>query len=545
IIYHEAEIWGAALAIGAFDCIVAFLITPSRRSLVLAGCFSTLSILTRGSVGAGPVIVLGLLGAVHTVVALRRRWAAPGTAAPEPEAIRGAFGSWSWLGLPDGAASATWAVGLLVALAVPVVLYVAINEVKFHTLVSLPLNKQVFTSLNANRRLTLADNGGSLFGVKFIPTGLLQYLRPDALRISRLFPFLAFGPKATMVGHVHYDTRDFSSSITTTMPALVALGLAGLFGVFGRQRRRRLAELSLLRLPIVGAGLGTVGVLAIAFIANRYLADFMPVLVLSALAGVALAAASWRTWNRPTRAAVGASLAILALIGVWANVGLGLLYQRELRPSAPLVLRAEFVSLQQRIDTDLFASSRPEVTRSATLGRLGAPGSLVIVGDCDGLYQSDGNEWRAVERSRSDGHFVLRVVFPSDLAPGYWPILVNGSKGAGDFLAVRSLGGHEFEFAYLFEGLHQRWIDGSPFRATPGRPYRVDAVFDSLVHQVLVHVDASSALSAVLVRSSRPIWVGSNPLGGPVGAAFPGSIEQLAVPTPICSGLLRRLEAHP
>jgi hypothetical protein len=552
VIYHEGELWGAALALGAFDFVLAFLIEPSRRTLALSCLFSTLAILTRGSVGAGPVVAIGVVGCAHGLVTLRRRLGArKATDVPAAEALAthgvpdtGPGGLWRWLGLPDIEPGAAWTFGLLAAAAVPIVLYVAINEVKFHTLVSLPLNKQVFTSLNLNRRITLADNGGSLFGLKFIPTGLLQYVRPDALRISRLFPFLAFPPKATVLGNVHYDTRDFSSSITDTMPVFVALGVLGLVGIFRRKSNRDRASVRTLRLPVVGAAVGTVGVFAIAFVANRYLADFLPLLVLAALAGFHLLNASWQTLRPSRRRVTAVGLGVLALFGLWVNVGLALVYQRELRPSAPISMREEFVSFQQRLDADLFGGRPPEVTRAAVLPRLGPPGALAIVGDCAALNQSDGNEWQAVERSESAGHFRLRVVFPANGPGGYWPVLVNGTLGAGDFLTVHPLGGGRVEFSYLFEGLHQGWINGTVVHVVAGRPYTLDAVFDSRVNQVIVHLGAEGVLSAVLVRGTRPISVGRNPLGGPVLARFPGRIDKLPVSTPTCSALLRRLDAR-
>lgn len=555
LIYHEAELWGAALALGGFDFVIAFMIQPSRRALVLSCLFSTLAILTRGSVGAGPVIVIGLVGCVYAIVTVRHRLGERALTSEDrthtgPSGRGGSFGmsglgpgAWRWLGLADVEPSASWTGGLLLAAAVPILLYVAINEVKFHTLVSLPLNKQVFTSINLNRRITLADNGGSLFGLKFVPTALLQYLRPDTLRISRLFPFLMFPPKATVLGNVHYDTRDFSSSITDTMPVLVALGVVGIVGIFGRASRRpHRPSLSVLRLPVIGTAAGTLGVLAIAFIANRYLADFLPLLVLAGATGLHLFVAASRRWRRVTRRLVGTILGALALFGVWANVGLALVYQRELRPSVPISMRDQFVSFQQRLDASLFGGRRLEVTQVAALPRPGPPGALAIVGDCVTLYQSDGNEWQAVERSEGAGHFRLRVVFPARFPKGYWPVLVNGTRGAGDFLAVHSLGGRRIEFAYLFEGLHQGWITGSILEMTPGRSYVVDAVLDPRVHQVLVHVDGQAVLKAVLVRRNTPIWVGRDPLGGPVISRFPGQIRQLRVTTPTCSALLRRLD---
>jgi len=125
------------------------------------------------------------------------------------------------------------------------------------------------------------------------------------------------------------------------MPVFVALGVGGLVGIFRRGRDGARASLAALRLPVVGAAVATVGVFAIAFVANRYLADFLPLLVLAALAGFHLLNASWRTWRPSRRRVAAVSLGALALFGLWVNVGLALVYQRELRPSAPISMRDE------------------------------------------------------------------------------------------------------------------------------------------------------------------------------------------------------------
>jgi len=544
LIYHEAELWGAACALGAFDFLVAFLVAPSRRSLLGSGLFAGLAILTRGSVGAGPVVALGVVGLVYgglaAAAAVRARRA--GVRAPVTGVEPGPHRLLARLGLPEVARRGAWATGLLVAAALPVVLYVVLNELKFHTLVSLPLEHQVFTQVNRNRRITLADNGGSLFGLKFVPTALVQYLRPDALSLSRLFPFLAFPPKAVVVGHVHYDTRDFSSSLTTSMPAVMAIGIVGLVAVFRRPRPGR-GSLAALRLPVLGAAVGTVGVLTIAYVANRYLADFLPLLALTALAGLPVLRVAWRSWRPATRRLAAAALAVLALFGVWVNVGLALLYQRELRPSVPIVQRAGFVAFQQRLDTDLFGSDRPEVTEVAALPAPGPPGALAILGRCVALYQSDGSDWEAVERSQAAGHYRLRVVFPARAPGRFWPLLVNGTRDHADYLAVQPLGPGRIRFAYLFEGFHQGWVYGPAVSVTPGRPYVVDAVFDWRLPQVEAHLDGAAMLSARLVRPTATFDVGVDPLGGPAVARFPGGLRRLPVPTPTCSALLGRLDA--
>jgi hypothetical protein len=534
IVYHEAELWGAALALGAFDFLVKWIVSPSSGALAGSGLFATLAILTRGSVGAGPVIALGLVGLGYGAVAvLGRQELGIATAGGGPTRLLAV------LGLRQADRPGRWAVMLLAVAAVPALLYVVINEIKFGTLVSLPLNKQVFTSLNLNRRITLADNGGSLFGLKFVPTALVQYLRPDALRFSRLFPFVAFPPQALVIGGVHYDTLDFASSLTSSMPAMVALGVVGLTGIFGRGRDHGLGAL---RLPAVGAAAGTAGVLAIAFVANRYLADFLPVGVLCALAGLHLLRARWSDWRRKRRRLAAAALGLLALFGIWINVGLGLLYQRQLRPSIPITMRAGFVSFQQRLDHDLFGADRPEVTRVSSLGRPGPPGSLVIVGRCTALYQSNGSIWAAVERSQADGHYRFSVVFPAKAGGPPWPILVNGTRGHADYLAVQPVGVGRIRFQYLFQGLHQRWVYGPTVEVVPGRRYVVDAVLDSRIPQVTAHLDGASVLLTLLVRPGTRFEVGVDPFDGPTLARFPGPIRSLPVTTPVCDTLEARLD---
>lgn len=522
VIYHEAEMWGAALALGAFDFLVGFLMRPSGRTLAWAGILATLAILTRGSVGAGPVAAIGLVLVLHLGRWTRHR-------------------------------QTRFLAGLALACAVPVVLYVAINFVKFHTLFSLPLDKQVFTPLSPSRQAALAANGGSLFGAKFIPTGLLAYLRPDALSVGRLFPFFNFPGPATVLGHVRYDTLDFASSVTDTMPVLFLLGLVGLGATF---RPRSHPRLGLLRLPMIGAAVGTIGVFAIAYVANRYLADFMPLVILAALVGQHVALSRCVAdrvesgsgsclvtpqWRRIMAPVVGTVLCLLGLFGMWANFSLGLFYQRQLAPTVPQPVRAGFVSFQQSLDQHLFGRPPVGVGSGSSLPRVGPEGQLFIVNDCAGLYQSNTNEWKAVERTNADGHYRLRVTFPNAPAGTRQPLLVNGSPGQGDFLAVHFLGHGNVDFSYLFQAPGAQWFDGAPFHIRAGRTYTLDATLDARIHEISVAVDGQSRYDITYyVRPSSPVTVGARSIPGPTTERFGGYIESEPIATPICTSLAKR-----
>ena len=78
------------------------------------------------------------------------------------------------------------------------------------------------------------------------------------------------------------------------MPSFVVAGGVGLWSLFhparrrGNGRRRVPAPLTILRVPVMGAAVGTLGSLGVSTITERFLADWMPLLVLAGLAGLAV-----------------------------------------------------------------------------------------------------------------------------------------------------------------------------------------------------------------------------------------------------------------
>jgi hypothetical protein len=303
---------------------------------------------------------------------------------------------------------------------------------------------------------------------------------------------------------------------------------------------------------------GTLGVLTIAFIANRYLADFMPLVVLAGLCGFQLTL-RWLRSDRPrtharagqrrsVRGGIATAAIVLAVLGLWSNTALSLVYQRELRPAVPLSVRAGFVSFQQRLDARLFGGPPENVLRTSALAGNEPVGTLDIVGRCDAVYQSAGSAggWNAVERSEAGGHFLMQVTFPSDADHAWLPVLTNGLAHQAAYLALRSPRPGEYQFGYFFQAPGQRFAIGSVFSAAPGKSYVIDAVLDSLIGEITASVDGTTQYDlGYLVRPNRPVYVGTNPLGGPVASQFPGSVRRLPVTTPICNALEARFARSP
>ncbi|MGD0391890.1 MAG: hypothetical protein ABSC41_04545 [Acidimicrobiales bacterium] len=557
-VYEEAEMWGAALALGAFYTMVGFLDRPSAGRLVATGLLTTLALLTRASVGVGPVVAIGLTGAVYLV-----NWMAAGAPRWQRLALRSTRAS----GIRVASSPGRFSAGLLAAMGVPLALYVMINEIKFDTPFSIPLNRQMISLVSAHRQAVLAANGGSLFGLKFLPTNLAQFVRPDALTATRLFPWIFFPGKAVVLGHLLYDTRDWTSSVPAGMPVLFLLAVAGVVVAFRPSRspgrdlahahaHARRAEapatprIAALRVPLVGAAAGTVGILTIAFIAERYLADVMPLLLLGALCGWHVVIDRWGRITGKRRVVGAAVLAVLALFQLWTSFSLSLFYQRELGPVITIPQRAGLVSVQQRIDESLFGGPTPGVVFVTRLPDRATPLDLAVIGKCTGVYQFDGNAWQTVELGAGGGAFRFEVTFPHTSPGKRQPLLVTGGPTSSpEAVAVTWEGGDHYRFSYLFAGAllprsARVWVSGPVITVTPGRLHQVQVDLGSRVQLVYVTVDGAQALwLQYLVAPPEDVRLGSAPPSISTTPFFSGRIRPLSVATPICDEIEHRRSA--
>lgn len=142
--YEEAILWGVAFALATVWSLLLLHETGRIRYAVLAGIGAIGTIGSRPTVGAGAVVAM----LCFIPVVWRRR-----------------------------AAVYTVAVGAATALAS----YCLVTELKFGTLLSPPWQNHIQYA-NSPQRLALVKAGAS--SVRYIPTTMLQYLRPDTLCIS-------------------------------------------------------------------------------------------------------------------------------------------------------------------------------------------------------------------------------------------------------------------------------------------------------------------------------------------------------------------------
>ncbi len=527
-VYPEAILWGAGLAMVAYERIIAFMMRPTRARIVGAGIAGGLAFLSRASVGTGPLVALGLilLGRLLRAVVAQRRTTDRTETSPDT-ARRGLLGRVDWLGgASDGR---TWIVPLIVTLAVPLAVYVYVNHSRFGALVNIPWDHQVLTLINPRHRQTLEANGGTYFGLKFAPTTVLHYFRPDAIAFDPHFPWVTFPHfRPTVIGGVQFDTLDVSSSVVASMPAVFVLGVVGVVASiatgFGRT-----PEAAWLRVPLIGALAGVGPTIAISFIAERYLGDFVPLVVLAALIGIQVLFRRNEDAERHVAmrlAVVG--LVVLAAFGVWANAGLAVVYARLYGPQHDSD-RLGMLQLQR----DLDVGGPYSLGRSATLpAHPSAGGTTWVVGDCDSMYWSDGTNWFPVEGTPGGGWFRLRVR-GADLAPGWQPLVTDGARGGGVAVGIRPRPHGEADV-----GLGAVQNDGTVLWPTnpnvvafgPGS-HRIDVLLDEPLRYTWVTVDGTNAVLGRGAHARIP--------GGPF------TVDPRVQRLPASAGLCRDLIGHP
>lgn len=363
-VYHEAIMWGVALTLWSWIALLRWLHHEGRWWLAAATGLAALAMLTRPSVGGAAVAALG--------------WVVVRRAAGVRNAIR----------------PLTVAV---VAMVAPVLAYAAVNWLKFRQLFSVPFDQQGFTLVDPQRQAMLEANNGNYFSPANVPTNLAHYLRPDAPRLGTRWPFVHFSPSDFTIGDRTYDLIDATAGVPVVMPLSI---VAAVFACWAIGWGRRV-EFDAVRPLLAGGVIGTFPVLGIAYIANRYHSDFLPLVLLLILVAVPVAfdLAERRSVSRRVVVVV---LSVLTLLGTLANVPLAYTYQRAYSPNAGPDRLAAYVDAQRAVASAV-GEGRGDVSIGDELPSGGRLDDVFIVGECDALYWSDGLPTNAVKLSNWNG----------------------------------------------------------------------------------------------------------------------------------------------
>lgn len=515
-VYHEAILWGVALALISLVALFHYLGNSRSSWLVLAGVAAIGSLHSRPSVGLGPLVALALLGGLSlwqiTATKTNRKWWLISIPAPRRTA---------------GITAATGVAALIS--------YAFVNVMRFGELFRLPLELQTYALQSSERQAVLAANGGSFFGLQFLPTTLFAYLRPDGLSLSRVFPFIGFAPDIRVFGQVSFDTLDPVASLSAAMPLLLVGAAAGTFWVLQAFWKRQ--ELGRFTIPLLGAAAGAGTTLVFGYIAARYQGDTMPFLLLASLVAV-------HQFSQVTDTITSVGLqrtilsvaAMLALWGVATNAALAIGYQQQVAPDVRPELRGRLLASQLNVARWLPGARKPHVERGETLpAQPSSSPTVFVLGQCQAVYFGpDANgRWSGVERTRSAGFYQLEVVW-NDIAPGViQPILANHQSDTGlNALVVRDETNGQVRVGYLWSDEtgthHEDW--GKPFSLNRHQTIDMKLVFDPNNVEISVEIDGRLRFEGFRFYPTPGEEIGISFAGGQIAPEFLGSITLQAQP---------------
>lgn len=321
ILYHEASVVGAAFATGALAALARYLAERRLRQLVSATALALLAVLSRASIGTGPLVALVLLAGATLAGVLLPASGEPGRA---HRALERALAFWA---VPRGGSARKHALVLVALLAAG---GAAIAFRNLRTLGNLsgepPLDRHVAIMKDPAR---LARTQGRFIHPENLRTMLYNYLRPDGVVLAGRFPFFLPKParSALQYDEAHVDSAEPFVSVTAVYPVWLALSLVGIAAAFWPTANKgdRRPEL---RLALVGAALGCAGPFVAVYLTLRYLHDLFPLFVVAGALGLEalVALAARRVWAR-------VALLAVVLLGAYtcaASVGITLASDRWL-----------------------------------------------------------------------------------------------------------------------------------------------------------------------------------------------------------------------
>ena len=274
----------------------------------------------------------------------------------------------------EGAQNRRWWLPMLAVGLVPIAIGCAISSVKFGQLFGFNLSDQIASGFFQTRNY-------KNFSISYVPTALHAYLQPTGLQLGDVFPYITMPPEVQASSNIITDP---TASLPTSMPLLFILGV---WGTVCAVRPRPAGRLSAIRLVLLAAAVGGGTLLIFGWILERYLADFLPFLILASAVG--LVDLWWRFEHRRrrTQALVLAVLSLLGILSIAANFGIAI----SPSPTWSTVQARNYVKFQKSISDVTGHPLAAHVMQGGRLPISWAPrDQLFVVGDCSALYISNG-----------------------------------------------------------------------------------------------------------------------------------------------------------
>jgi hypothetical protein len=510
-VFNEDIAWSICLTVGSIFALLGVIERPSWGRVVASGVLILCANLDRSTTGWACAVAAGLVAV------------------------------WFLVGF-GGLANRRWFLPVLLAGLVPVVVGCAVNYGKFGVLFGVSNYEQVWTHVNAYRRKFLAANHNAEEGLIFIPTNLVTYLRPDGLGFSNVFPYISLPARPpSALGGVLFDRLYRTASLPASTPLLFLMSLWGLVTAF---RPKAVGDVAKTRLLLLAAGSAGAALMLWGYIAPRYLGDFVPFLVLAS--AVAAADIFRRLDQRRSPSIKLGALVILSLAALFcivANIGMAVAPNEEWNTAQAL----NYVNAQHALSDLTGHPLQSHVARGDRLPAWGPAGQLYVIGNCTGLYVSNGENYSTVPRQQ-----YLRTTWMTvQLGPAAlhnFDLHVGRLRSAQTVRLVgvgpdvvevtaRPISGNRLLLTFdIAVGSTTR--NGSSVEVAAGSSLGVAVVTDHAKHELMASIDGSGKAFLALANSGAVRVYPNDSGAGAVG----GSLWASVAPTPrpsLCQSLLR------
>ena len=410
---------------------------------------------------------------------------------------------------------------------------------------------QVWATVNAHRRYFLAANGGKAFSFGFLPSTLVAYLQPFGIRFTFPVP-VHLHPHSSGRGHRSRVGPDLSHGQRSAHHA-ACLFLLACWGTITAFRPRALVPFRLTRIVLITGAAGTAGVLLWGYISERYLADFMPFLIVAS--GIGLIE-MWRRFEGRSiegqRGRSGRRLRRCRLLRGRQHGHCGGTLGAVHAVAGP-ELRLHRGVPQRRLRSPTACSM------GATLPDWAPYGQLFMVGNCSGLYLSSGiteadvpgllidhYTWIPVEQ---DPAFTRKISFTFNHPAKYFTKPVTLMTYGASSLVLEPAGTGYFRVDVVHSGTPINWPYTDSARkpiSVLHEPFQIEVTTDPNLHQIQViwygtyfvtHFIAGSGPPVVHATPNEPRWTTSR---GHRGRAA-GLLQHEPVPKPAARELTERV----
>jgi hypothetical protein len=510
-VFNEDIAWSICLTVGSIFALLGVIERPSWGRVIASGVLILCANLDRSTTGWACVVGAGFIAL------------------------------WFLLGL-GGQENRRWFIPVLAAGVIPLAIGCAVNYSKFGVLFGVSNFEQVWTHVNAYRRKFLAANHDAEEGTIFVPTNIVTYFRPNGLSLSRVFPFVTLpASPPTAVNGVLFDRLYRTASLPASTPLLFLLSIWGLVTAF---RPKSIGKVARTRLLLLAAGSAGAALMLWGYIGPRYLGDFVPFLVLASAVAMADIFRRLEGHRLSARVSALAVITVVALFSIMANIGIATVPNEEWNTTQAF----NYVQTQKTVSDLTGHPLESRVVRGSSLPPWAPAGQLYVIGDCSGLYISNGENYSTVPTQQYTRTTWLTVQLGLPFQHTFHVHVQSPTSGATESVPLVRAGTYSMAVSVTpATDAHRVWmgfvvyggatpLKGPLVEVDSGTAHTVVVTTDPQKHEFAATIDGVGYMSTTLANEA-PIRVAVNSSSHSASNAL--TVKRVPTPQPtLCQSLI-------